>query len=213
VRRIHKLQLLSLLGVAVAALFVVPWLMYPSDRTPEGAYLRVMSAVNRAQPEDFFAYLETPAQHASFTLHDYAKKSYELVAADYPEPERSRTLERLGELAKADAGPSVFAIYARRYGWLERLRRDLSGVESVEIHGERASVETVRGTRYPFRRRDNGIWGLTLFTARLVSDAEKAARDHAMIQAAAQDFRAGRTARALPSAAGAGAVGEASAEQ
>jgi len=42
-------------------------------------------------------------------------------------------------------------------GWLQRLRRDLSGIEHVEVKGDRASVQTARGTRYPFRRRDNGI--------------------------------------------------------
>jgi hypothetical protein len=58
----------------------------------------------------------------------------------------------------------------------------------VEINGERATVETFKGTRYPFRRRENGIWGLTLFTATLESEAEKAARDAAMIDKAAADY-------------------------
>ena len=55
------------------------------------------------------------------------------------------------------------------------------------------TVETVRGTRYPFRRRPNGIWGLTLFTATLVAEAEKAARDAKLIDKAAADYeRAGQ---------------------
>lgn len=52
----------------------------------------------------------------------------------------------------------VFALYAEREHWLDRLRRDMSGIKKVEVAGERATVETVKGTRYPFRRRDNGIW-------------------------------------------------------
>ena len=43
----------------------------------------------------------------------------------------------------------------------------MSGIAKVEIAGDRATVETARGTRYAFRRRENGIWGLTLFTAPL----------------------------------------------
>ncbi len=171
-----------------AAWFGWAWLTYPSDRTPEGAYLRVMSAVNRGKPEAFFAYLETEAQHACYTIRDYRKKSRDRVLASYPEPERTRLAKEYADAAAAPDGSDVFAIEARRRGWLDRLRRDVSGVKKVEIRGERATVETVRGTRYPFRRRDNGIWGLTLFTATLVADAQKAARDYAMIQKAADDY-------------------------
>jgi len=49
-------------------------------------------------------------------------------------------------------------------------------------------VQTAHGTRYPFRRRDNGIWGLTMFTATLDTEAEKAARDSALIEKAASDY-------------------------
>jgi len=165
------------------------WWRYPSDRTPEGAYLRVMSAVNQGQPQRFFAYLETQAQHACFTIGDYRAKSRALVEADYPEALRAPELERLGVTAAQPDGPDVFAYYAHREGWFAQLRKDLSGIDQVEVHGERASVQTARGTRYPFRRRDNGIWGLTLFTATLVEEAERAARDFELIESAAADYR------------------------
>ena len=71
----------------------------------------------------------------------------------------------------------------------DRLRRDMSGIAKVETDGERATVETVRGTRYPFRRRDNGIWGLTLFTPVLVAQAERAARDAGRVEQGAADYR------------------------
>ena len=87
----------------------------------------------------------------------------------------------------------MFGLYARRLGWVKRLRRDLSGVGHVEVRGERATVETARGTRYPFRRRQNGIWGLTLFTGALVAEAERAARDFALIDRAARDYERART--------------------
>ena len=81
---------------------------------------------------------------------------------------------------------------ASKLVFLPRLRRDLSGVGKVEVTGERATVETARGTRYPFRRRDNGIWGLTLFTADLVAEAERAARDWDVVEKAALDYERGR---------------------
>ena len=52
---------------------------------------------------------------------------------------------------------------------------------------------TSRGTRYSFRRRDNGIWGLTMFTAEMVAEKDKAARDLAVVESAADDY-----ARAKP---------------
>jgi hypothetical protein len=177
----------AVLLIAVAA-FGYSWITYPSDRTPTGAYLRVMSAVNRGKPEAFFAYVETEAQHASYTIRDYRKKARARLLAAYPEPERSRLASHYEAEASAPDGADVFALYARRNGWLERLRRDMSGVAKVEIDGDRATVETVERTRYPFRRRENGIWGLTLFTATLAAEAERAARDYSLIDKAAKDY-------------------------
>ena len=172
-----------------AAWFGWAWATFPSDRTPEGAYLRVVNAVNRREPEAFFAYTETRAQHACFTILNYRKKARRVVLDSYPEPERSRLAAEYAAEAEAKDGADVFALYARRRGWLGRLRRDMSGVKRVDVQGDRATVVTTMGTRYPFRRRENGIWGLTLFTATLVAEAEKAARDYAMIEKAAKDYR------------------------
>jgi hypothetical protein len=173
---------------AVLLIFVWARLSFPSDRTPRGAYLRVVIAVNRGHAEDFFAYTETRAQHACYTIRDYRKKTRERVLSSFPEPERSRLAAEYAEDAAAADGSDVFAIYARRNGWMNRLRRDLSGISKIEIQGERATVETAHGTRYPFRQRDNGIWGLTLFTATLSAEAEKAARDLDLIDKAAADY-------------------------
>ena len=58
----------------------------------------------------------------------------------------------------------------------------------MEVQGERATVVTARGTRYPFRRRENGIWGLTVFTAELDAEAERATRDLEVVERAAADY-------------------------
>lgn len=161
---------------------------YPSDRTPEGAYLRIVIAVNRGKPEDFFAYIETRAQHACYTIRNYRKKARERVLAAYPEPERTRLSQAYAAEAEAPDGSDVFALLSRQRGFLDRLRRDMSGKVRVEINGERATLLTAKGTRYPFRRRENGIWGLTLFTPVLEAEAERAARDAALIERAAADY-------------------------
>lgn len=200
-RRFQLVSLAALLLMLGAVFLKLRQDSYPSDKTPEGAYYRIATAINQGEVRAVFPYIETRAQHAAFSIQDYHAQAYELVGRDFPEPERSRELGRLEPLARADAGPGVFAQYAERLGWVSRLRRDLSGIAQVDLQNERATVQTVRGTRYPFRVRDNGIWGLTIFTAPLVADAEKAARDFAVIQRAAADYRAAKNnlgARALP---------------
>jgi hypothetical protein len=187
VRRVRPAAIL--VGLVVAGFFAYAFVpRYPTDRTPEGAYLRVAKAVNLGHPAEFFAYTETAAQHAAYTIRDYRKKSRERVLRSFPEPERTRVAERYRAEAEAPDGPDLFALLAEQRGFMKTLRRDLSGIAKVEIHGERATVETARGTRYPFRKRENGIWGLTLFTAVLVAEAEKAARDYDLVEQAAADY-------------------------
>jgi hypothetical protein len=187
-KRRALLIVLAALGSAVLLALVWAHVSFPSDRTPEGAYLRVVIGVNRGRAQDFFAYTETRAQHACYTIRDYRKKMRERVLQSFPEPERSRLAAEYAEQAAAPDGADVLAIYAKQNGWMNRLRKDMSGVAKIEVQGERATVQTARGTRYPFRRRDNGIWGLTLFTAMLSAEAEKAARDLALIDKAASDY-------------------------
>ena len=179
----------------VAVLALVPLLLYgiapsavPSDRSPEGAYMRIARSVGEDDPRGFFAYLETEAQWACFTVHDMRMKASKRIAESYPEPRRSEMLEQYKAAADAADGSDVFALLYRERGWARRLRKDLSGIAKVEIEGDRASVVTAQGTRYPFRRRENGIWGLTIFTAELLADAEKATRDLAVVTAAADDY-------------------------
>jgi hypothetical protein len=161
---------------------------FPSDRTPEGAYLRIAQAVEEDRVRDAFAYLETDAQWASFTIQGERAKACARIRASYPQGQGADLLAAYAPLAELSDGADVFALLAKQKGWLAELRRDLSAIAHVEVEGERASVVTVRGTRYPFRRRDNGIWGLTLFSASLMAEAERAARDSSVVTAAAEDY-------------------------
>jgi hypothetical protein len=189
-----------------AVAFVVSWSRFPSDQTPEGAYHRIVKAVNRGRPEEFFAYLETASQHACFTIRNYRRKSSERIAAAYPEPERSRRLKEYAAVRATVDGADVFTLYAEERGWLDALRSDLSGIAHVEVDGPRATIETARGTRYSFRRRENGLWGLTRFTSELVAEAERAARDDAMVANAAADYVRVRRASAAKASEGPGAT-------
>lgn len=161
---------------------------FPPDTTPEGAYLRVAKNVSEDHVRDAFAYLETEAQWAAYTIRDARRQACELARASYPAAEAAPLVAAFQPYADAPDGADVFVLEARRRGWVARLRRDLSGVARVEAEGARATVVTARGTRYTLRRRDNGIWGLTLFTADLVAEGERATRDLAAVEAAARDY-------------------------
>jgi hypothetical protein len=165
---------------------------FPSNTSPEGAYVRIGRAVTEGHARDAFAYLETEAQWAAYTIRDLRLKASDRVRASYPADQRAAVLAPWADEASAQDGADVFATLAAQRGWIARLQRDLSGMASVEIQGERATVVTGRGTRYPFHRRDNGLWGLTLFTADLQAEAERAARDLDVVEHAAADYDRGR---------------------
>jgi hypothetical protein len=165
---------------------------FPPDTTPEGAYLRIAYNIGEGNARACFAYLEDRAQHAAYSIQDYRRKASERIAAAYPEPERSRLLDAYRAHATAEDGADVWLDLAQKRGFIARLRRDLSGVAKVEVTGERATIETARGTRYPFRRRENGIWGLAMFTADLAAEAERAARDWDVVERAALDYERGK---------------------
>lgn len=186
---VSGLALLAVGGVGVSL-----WAAsrFPPDTTPEGAYLRIAFNLARGDARTCFAYLEDRAQHAAYSIRDYRKKASERINATYPEPERTRLMDAYRTHATAEDGADVWVDLAQKRGWIGRLRRDLSGIAKVEIVGERATVETARGTRYGFRKRDNGIWGLSLFTAELVAEAERAARDWDIVERAAKDYERGR---------------------
>jgi len=179
----------GLLAVSLAVGFrVVGQHPFPPETSPEGAYARIAYAIAQRHPRDAFAYLETDSQWAAYSVRDMRRKACERVRTSYPLGEQASLLEAWREEAEAPDGADVFALMAASRGWIARLERDLSGVASVEIAGERATVVTTRGTRYPFRRRENGIWGLTLFTAELAAEAERAARDLDVVEHAAADY-------------------------
>ena len=156
-----------------------------------------MLAVSERRVRDAFPYLETEAQWAAYTIRDARKKACDRVRASYPPDQQKALLDGWRDEGDAPDGADVVALLGARRGWIARLERDLSGVASVDVQGERATVVTGRGTRYAFRRRENGIWGLTLFTAELAAEAERASRDLEVVEQAAHDYDSARAAATL----------------
>ena len=184
----------ALLGVLIAAIVVgvvalVFYKPFPPDKTPEGSYARIAKAIAEGRSRDVFPYLEQDAQDAAFTIHDMRKAARDLVAQSYPPgTERDALLASYRPEADAPDGPDVFLLLDKKAGFIARLRKDLSGIAKVESQGERATITTAKGTRDTFRRRPNGVWGLTRFTAEMLEASERASRDLASVRAAADDY-------------------------
>jgi hypothetical protein len=179
----------GIIAAAVAAAAIAFHQPFPPDRTPEGAYARIAKAVSEQRPRDIFPYLEQDAQDAAFSIHDMRKAACDAIEASYPDGgERQDLLARYRPDARTKSGPDEFLLLDSRHHFIERLRKDLSGIAKVETKGDRATVTTARGTRYSFRKRPNGVWGLTLFSAEMLGDSDRAARDLASVRAAAEDY-------------------------
>ncbi|MCU0691454.1 MAG: hypothetical protein MUF54_08635, partial [Polyangiaceae bacterium] len=186
-------------GATAALLIGVPvgWTLFssarfPTSKTPEGAYVRIAIAFGRGKLQGSFPYLESAAQNAICTIHEFRNKSLARIRSSFEDPERSKWEASYRTIGDATDPAAAWVIMATERGWDARMRRDLSGIGSVESAGDRATIETVRGTRYPFRRDDRGRWGLSLFTAELVAEKERAARDFDMIDRAARDYENAR---------------------
>lgn len=188
--------MLVVIGATAAAGVAAAWLVmrgafeFPPETEPEGAYLRITYNLAEGDPIAVFDYLEDPARDAVFTIHDFRRRSRDLVQAHFPEPERTKLVTEYASIADAVDGHHAFVVMAEERGWMRRLRRDLSGVTSVQIEGERATIVTARETRYSFRKRQSGAWGLTMFTPELLSEANRAARDFDVVRRAAEDYAA-----------------------
>ncbi len=181
---------LSLVVVVVSstAAFLLLRTPFPSDRTPEGAYVRIAGSLGKGDPNGIFPYLETDAHWAAYSIRDARKEALSIAERSYPTEAKDKMRLEFETMASAPDGADVVSRMGEERGWFRRLRKDLSGVSSVEIVGERATIVTAQGTRYPFRRRENGIWGLTIFTAELVNEKERAARDLLVVKEAAEAY-------------------------
>jgi hypothetical protein len=187
--RRRRLVVSAIVVAAIAVLALVFYKPFPPDRTPEGAYARIAKAVSEQRPRDAFDYLEQDAVDACYSIQKQRRQAYEAVQQSYPPGhDRDALLAEYREEAESPDAAAVFVLLAQRQGWLGRLRKDLSGMARVEVIGDRATVTTARGTRYSFRRRPNGIWGLTLFSAELLAESQRSARDLGVVRQAAADY-------------------------
>jgi hypothetical protein len=194
-----RIARLALAALAAAALFAAVYVRrYPADTTPEGAYLRLAKHLELGQPELAFSYLEVDARDAAYVMARARTDALARVRQAFPAEEARAFASSYAALATGDDGPKAFARYAEPRGWLRRLAKDVSPIDHVEAEGDRATVVTRKGTRYPFHKDRDGRYGLTSFTAELVAQAKQATRDLEVVGRSAEDYerrRAGEGAK------------------
>jgi hypothetical protein len=198
------LAALSALGVAANGC-APPARPFPAEASPEGAYARVAVALSEGRPRDVFPFVEDEAQWAAYTIRKERLTALERARRSFPKEALAPLEAEYGADAVAPDGADVFVRIAKGRGWFARLKRDLSGVARAEVDGDRATIVTARGSRYPMRRRTVGLWGFTAYTAELTADAERATRDRLRVEAAARDYDLARGVTAPPPAASASA--------
>lgn len=195
-----------IIGFAVFAIATVAFVLFralvsePAPTSPEGAYVRVAARISSGDAKGVYALLDDRARDACARLSRARKEASALVESTFPEPDRTRLLAEYEPIASAADLEGVWLALSSARGYATNLRRDLSGVASVERDVEAdgaATIVTARGARYPFTRRSDGTWGLSLFTEEIVTDAWRAERDLEIIQASSADY-----ARVPPRAAG-----------
>ncbi len=190
--RIARIFLALLVG---AALFAGVYARrYPADTTPEGAYLRLAKHLELGEPERAFSYLEVDARDAAYSLAQSRTVALAKVRASFPRDDAAAFAASHAELATGDDGPRAFVRFAEARGWIRKLSEDVSPIDHLEVAGDRATVVTRKGTRYPFRRDRDGRYGLTSCTAELVAEAKRAARDLEVVLRSAADYDRRRAA-------------------
>jgi hypothetical protein len=103
-RRYRIAMAFGVVSLGYAAFIVHARLSFPAERTPEGAYARIAVAITDGRPRDCFAYLETEAQWASYSVRDFRQKARALVGKSYPEPERTTLMAAYEAEANAADG-------------------------------------------------------------------------------------------------------------
>ncbi len=192
---------IALAALAALAIVFVGWRLLagaPPDTQPEGAYVRVAERISAADARGVFTLLDDDGKSACERLWRARREASTLVESTYPEPradrpldlgaERAQLLESYRPIADAEDPAAVWVVLAAQRSWIAILRRDLSGVTKVDLDGDMAVIHTARGTQYPFAKRANGTWGLSLFTTELVADAWRAERDLEVIRSASADY-------------------------
>jgi hypothetical protein len=165
-------------------------------KSPEDAYLRLLTACEKGDAAFLFDALDTPTQWSIESVHSYQREMRELILADYPPGDRERALSRIPAAAEEE-GRHARRYFRRLEGTAERLaeikRRMFLGtgqpVGATRVNEGTADVWREGGTVFHFARDPVGRWGFSELHEEWESAKLRANHDVDTVRANAELYR------------------------
>jgi hypothetical protein len=136
----------------------------------------------------FFATLDQRTRFAMISTVSSRREARALIEADYPESEKERALEALGEAAQVATGAELFA---RRcdLSCLNAFADAVGAPASEVVRGDEVEVTTVRGRTLRMHAGTDGEYGIVWSTEVSAAERAQAARELVRIRENAAVFR------------------------
>lgn len=145
-------------------------------------------AIEEDDGAKLFRVIDVRARHAMISVVNDRRAAAEIVRRDYPEGERARTLEWLGDAAEVVDASELFA---RRCAQTcrDELASRIGAVVSRERVDEIERVTTTRGTVDLHREAEGHWWGIVWRTGELDEERNRASHDLAAVERNATTHR------------------------
>lgn len=156
--------------------------------TVRGALANAAEALEGRDAVRFFATLDQRTRFAMISTVNTRREARRLIEADYPESEKARALEALGEAAQVETGAELFA---RRcdLSCLNNFADSVGAPASEVVRGDEVEVTTVRGHTLRMHAGTDGEYGIVWSTQATSAERAQAARELVRIRENAAVYR------------------------
>ena len=162
--------------------------MEPDPRSVGGALSFAANRIEARDAEGLYRVIDERARHAMISIVADRHRAAEAIEADYPEEERRRALESLGQASRVADAPALFAARCDRECMQEMASR-IAASRSTRREDDLLIVTTVLDTEVRLFRREDGHWyGIVWHTEELIRERARANRDLALIERNAETY-------------------------
>jgi hypothetical protein len=145
----------------------------------------------------FFNNLDERSRYAMGATVTARREARELIAKDYPEPERAKALAALGPASQVQKAAELFAL--RCDATCMRGFADQIGAPASEMRaGDEVVVKTTRGGTLHMHAGHDGQYGIVWNTQALSEERSRSSRELAQIRINAEIYRQRRALAAKP---------------
>ncbi|MBN2340447.1 MAG: hypothetical protein JXX29_01150 [Deltaproteobacteria bacterium] len=140
----------------------------PDKKNPEGAFIRLAQCIDTASTNCLFWEIDTETRWSVSSVHKLLSQIRSQVEKSYPKDQmlRDSVYGKWKFAADAETAQEMFHRMCEETQCLQELAKGFGAVKTVTREGNTATVETMRGKRFPLRRT-KGKWGLVLFEEKL----------------------------------------------